>query len=685
MRQLCIALVVLALVAVTARAHGGSYRGPHGEIPPNMRPPEDPPPPHGDGTPTPPPDEDPSGTPTGGDGPGNGRPAPPPQEPPGGGDVGRVPPRVPDGAGPGSGATTGPGRKGNGPPPPTLDNWEFWWGLNKDAILDLKGALGARNRTAVTGVAILGAGRRLGKSPDGAQAPTLLAIEETIVPALERVVDDPDLHFDLRAGAVIALAKVASTLPAVQASTARRLIDVMNNADGKQHFSVEESGALALGLLRCKDEVVLDALCDRALDGKRRGNPRTRAFALLALGLLEVEPTDDGYERVAQTLATVVRKETTFKDLPVCALVAMGLSGDSRFLPDLVTMVKTERAYGVRRLDDLLRSYAVSAIGRILESHPDRADKATVSLLEKVMINRGTHTKRSAVLACGQIDLASVEPALVRGLVRALEHVVRKGERQAAHFALVSLGKIGGKVEDARLHRRIFESLHQAMQKGSHTGKPFAALALGLMGRSPNLEASRSVFRELLRHEFVTFRGDPRNRAAYAIALGMLRDRGAVEPLIEVLVDRGEVARLRGACAVALGMIRDPRALEPVREVLAERRDRELRVDTAIAAGLLGDTTVIPVLVDILRDASSSLYVQGSVALALGRIGDRRAIDPLVTMMEGERVKDLNRALAAVALGLLGDRNPVPVLSRLSRDVNYRAAVNAMNEVLTIL
>jgi hypothetical protein len=257
MRKLLIAVLVLALVAVTARAHGGSYRGPHGEIPPNMRPPEDPPPPHGDGTPTPPPEENPPGTPTGGDEPGNGRPPPPPQEPPGGGDVGRVPPRVPDGAGPGSGATTGPGRKGNGPPPPTLDNWEFWWGLNKDAILDLKGALGARDRAAVTGASILGAGRRLGKSPDGAQAPTLLAIEETIVPALERVVDDPDLHFDLRAGAVIALAKVASTLPAVQASTARRLIDVMNNADGKQHFSVEESGALALGLLQCRDEVVL--------------------------------------------------------------------------------------------------------------------------------------------------------------------------------------------------------------------------------------------------------------------------------------------------------------------------------------------------------------------------------------------------------------------------------------------
>jgi HEAT repeat protein len=165
----------------------------------------------------------------------------------------------------------------------------------------------------------------------------------------------------------------------------------------------------------------------------------------------------------------------------------------------------------------------------------------------------------------------------------------------------------------------------------------------------------------------------------------MLGDRKAVPALIKVLDNRGEVKRLRGACAVALGMIRDTRARDAIKKALAEKEDRDLRVDTAVAAGLLGDTTVIPTLIDILRDDTSSLFIQGSVSLALGRIGDRRAIEPLVEMMESEKVQDLNRALAAVALGLLGDRNALPVLSRLSDNVNYRASINAMDEVLTIL
>ena len=43
------------------------------------------------------------------------------------------------------------------------------------------------------------------------------------------------------------------------------------------------------------------------------------------------------------------------------------------------------------------------------------------------------------------------------------------------------------------------------------------------------------------------------------------------------------------------------------------------------------------------------------------------------------------RALVAVALGQIADRRDIRVLARLSKDINYRASVPALDEILTIL
>ena len=685
MKNLLLGLVILAVAASTGYAHGGSYRGPAGEVPPSMRKPEDPPPPSEGGTPTPPPEEG-GGVPTppdvGGEKP---RPGGPPPDSGDNGGPKPVRPGGPGGAGAGAGTATGPGKK-VGPPPMTFDSWEFWWGYNKDDILNLKARLKDAENTNGTVDDGLGVGKVFAGSEKSVQAPTELAIQRDIIPALERALDDLKLNFDIRAGAVIALGKVGSTQERFAGRIASRLIDIMNNKSGEEHFSVEESGALALGLLQNKDAEILGALCDKALDGRGKGNPRTRAFALLALGLLQVNKADAGYERVVETLNTIVKDETKDNNLPVCALTAMGLSGDPVHLDNLIAMVKTSKAFNSTKLTDLTRAYAATAMGKILQKNANLVTKDRVDVLKTAMIkSSGSHTVRSAVIAYGQIGSESVDRKIMSNMIQTLEHIVKKGENQAANFALISLGKVAASVSDGKLRARIFDTLRTAMKKGSYTSKPFAALSLGLMGRSANAAGDREAIREAVRFEFVEFRGDPKNRGGYAIALGMLEDRKAVAPLIKVLEDKTAEKRLRGACAVALGMIRDREALKAIKKALTEKSSRDLRVDTAVAAGLIGDSGTVATLIDILKDPRSSLFIQGSVSLALGRIGDRRAIEPLVQMMENEKVQDLNRALAAVALGLLGDRNDLPVMCRLSKDVNYRASINAMDEVLTIL
>jgi len=171
------------------------------------------------------------------------------------------------------------------------------------------------------------------------------------------------------------------------------------------------------------------------------------------------------------------------------------------------------------------------------------------------------------------------------------------------------------------------------------------------------------------------------------IALGLLKDIQSAGQLQDILLQNDRDPALRGLAAVALGLIGEPGAIDPIRKVLQERTEEKLRVEAAVALGLLRDRGAVKILVDILEDDKSSQFVLGSVTQALGQIGNHDAITPLVGVLEDpkKQYSNLTRALAAVALGQMGDTHDYPVLSRLSKDVNYRAYFNAIGEVLTIL
>ncbi len=226
--------------------------------------------------------------------------------------------------------------------------------------------------------------------------------------------------------------------------------------------------------------------------------------------------------------------------------------------------------------------------------------------------------------------------------------------------------------------------------------RPFAALGLGLAGlgtrdggRPP--AALRYRLARIIFDDLRPLQGDEVTLGAHALALGMLGDRRpeTVELLVRILEDRGLDRNLRGKAALALGLIGDPAAREPIRRTLREREDRALRVDTATAAGLLGDSGAVPLLVRVLNDRKASQFTLGSTVLALGRIGDVHAVRALLEILEPGRKNgtfpDLTRALAVIAVGQITDRRPLRVLHRISRDVNYRALVPALEEVLTIL
>ncbi len=671
-RLLLVLAATSVLLALSSReapvlAHGGQYRGPAGEVPPNSRDPRDPqPPPEGPATPTPPGGDD-TGTPGGGDG-GAVTPNPDPPKP-----------RSPDGSGPIRDGPLGGERTGTPRAAPhkvmSFDNWLFWWNHNKDefilrrtALRAREGSISARGSAHFYGAA--GGRNRADRHPASEKV-----IFERVVPALGRLIANRDVHPDIRGGAVIALARCGrpEDVPAILA--------LARPGAGEDNL-VLESAILALAMMQVKTPEVRDFLVTFLDDMDRPF--RARAFAALAIGLLR----DDSPAAFAALARRLDGREATM-DLPVCALTAIGLVGDEARVPDLLRWLDAGGC-GTAKFGDLERAHLIAALGRI-------GSPKAMKAVEMALLRGDTMTRRSAVIAFGQI-LPQAEPAAqLAGVNRLVAALRDEDDTTARGFGLISLGRLGGAENAPEAVRKAAETvLLREFRGGSEATKPFAALALGILafewGAEPVKPAEmKYAVVEALRGDLAALRGDKVVLGADAIALGLVGERNAetVKLLVRILDDRGMEKKLRGSAAVALGLIGDLAARDSILRVLEEREDRNLRVDAAVGAGLLGDASAVERLVAILDEPKSTQFVLGSVALALGQIGDARALDGLMAVVEPDRVDgrypDLTRALAVVAVGQIVDRAEVRVLYRLSKDVNYRASVNALEEVLSIL
>jgi HEAT repeat protein len=142
-------------------------------------------------------------------------------------------------------------------------------------------------------------------------------------------------------------------------------------------------------------------------------------------------------------------------------------------------------------------------------------------------------------------------------------------------------------------------------------------------------------------------------REEAATALGGLRDRRAVEPLIAVLRDSDRA--VREAAVAALTAIGEP-AVEPLGACL---QDGNLAVQEYAAAILasIGDARATEGLIASL--VSADWVVRMHAAKALGRIGEARAIPALLPLLQ-DKVKAV-REEAGGALARLGPA-AIPVL-----------------------
>ncbi len=616
-----------------ARAHGGTYRGPGTGLPP-----------------------------------GAAGPSPPAAGPATGGAPG-------GGAG---GPSTGSDVAGD------LTGWQLWWGLNREPYLALRTVLAQGGASASTG------------SRDGlpriAGRPTDQQVRERTVPALLAALRT-ERNPDIATAALLALAKCG---PRVDAAAQADISAALRARLADANQEVAETAAIALGVLaRTADlallgDLLVDGPAGRAACGKDSVTTRTRAFAAYALGIVAERTANEDYRRwIAHGLVGALSEPAAaMRDVPVAALLALGLVplgsappvllGDGEPAPTSSSAALYDFVaawFDDPRRDPEVRAYAPVTMARLARRAGEERRAACVVSLSRALETGSSESavvRQSCVLGIGIVADGDGDAHDVRA--RALLKLAStEGDRLARRFAWLALAEIGARpgTEGRNALGETRPYLAGLLARGSTPERPWLSLALGVGERAaadagqPGSIGVQDALQKAIREHT-----SPGEAGAHMLGLALSGAPSAGAVLLERVAELADdEARAHGA--LALGLARTTAAIDLLRQIVLESRYKpQLLRESAIALGLLGDHSLTPQLVEMLRDARG-LSALSSVATALGFVGDERSVDPLIAIVADSGRDASARAFAIVALGLVGDPAPLPWNTPYALDVNW--------------
>ena len=268
----------------------------------------------------------------------------------------------------------------------------------------------------------------------------------------------------------------------------------------------------------------------------------------------------------------------------------------------------------------------------------------------------------------------------VNGLIKALSYQKDPSVNQAAAKAL-------GQIGDAR----AIEPLIVALNNRNRLVIQAVATALVWFG-APAVKPLVSAIKTARQH-------DPIFQIAPQI-LAQIRDRRAVEPLINALKDSYLV--VQQASAQALGQIGDPRAVKPLVTTLHDQ-NRDVRRASASALQTLGwrpdqdsvgatywiikdqwqkciqiGVPAIEPLATALRNGFS--HEREAAASTLGQIRNARAVDPLIAALKDESM-EVRRA-ATEALEQIGSLAVEPLIMAIANGgSDARHVINVLGQI----
>jgi HEAT repeat protein len=525
--------------------------------------------------------------------------------------------------------------------------WDVWWELNDDAFLAARAEEHAKSHSKDSDSS-LGAGEKL---------PVVKITDNDLVkdisPVLRRATKDT--YLPVRRQAVVALGKTADASHTDVFQTIRALV-------GDPDWDMRAASCVGLGMLGAPDGVPLlvsmmkNDPSARAFAGigTKDVSVKERSFAALGIGLVGL---DNGLnpETIAE-LTAAMKAKTAHPDLRVFPALALGALRAYSAVPELKKLAFDSEA------PEVVRAHAIVALGKL-------ADKSSVSLLVREgLSDRSAHVQRSAAIALGLLgdreDQRTVE-ALVQAAKTASDRAVR-------NFAMIALGRIG--------HKAGRDFLVTELRGGNVADRTFSALGLGVLG-ARNPEARQDVGRALLA-AFVESKSDG-ERAAFAVALGLVDHKPAIEPVVLALTSLKD-PEIRGHFATAAGLLGARTAIPVLKEIIEKSQDGGLMMKASVALGLIGDPSLVKVVVKVFEESSNNMAALAGAALAIGFIGDRSAVAPLAKVLDTkDGSHDYARTYAALALGILGDKREKRTLAAIQESTNYLATTEYLSELLS--
>lgn len=294
-----------------------------------------------------------------------------------------------------------------------------------------------------------------------------------------------------------------------------------------------------------------------------------------------------------------------------------------------------------------VNSYTLLAL---LETGDNRAENILSENFEKI---------RASNKAANE-STAQERKGISESTLKAIEAKDRTTRKYIADSIAMDSAKTGNKKEA--------NALEVALKSEIQNSSIYASVALSAFGPEESGSETEKIL-EALKSE------NGNTRVAAMMALGEMKEKAAVDPILGILTRDYPLAK--ASAAVALGKIGDERAVESLKKEMKDGDSEYVKSSSAIALGRIGKESSVPYLIDRLRD--QKVRVRSSAALALGEIGNETAVGPLIQVLEtgkdseGQKKNSMNansdvRKSAVLALGEIGSTEATETLIGILTD-----------------
>lgn len=552
---------------------------------------------------------------------------------------------------------------------PDLTSWTFWWTFNRDRFISLIKETGKAIKT------------------DATEALTAIA---SLLPNKQ--------NRDVITTALLSTAKISNGGPDI--------INVIKKYIHHEDQIVREEACLALGILG--DPAACAILTDIFVNGDPRLKPspelppfsRTRTFVTYAIGLIGAKTTDTNIQNTIRSLMIDFlegegTKRAPHKDLRIAVITTLGMVKDpeGKALKTLQNYFNT-----TRKREEIICTHAVTAIARLLRDAPQAERGAYVEKIVTELSEPGRsgdkEMRQSMAQAIGILTHAN-DPFAQKAFLVLKNHIDNNLAKNQllAYFGMIAIGEMAGTGEPGNEWEQYLITKAQA-EGGRVMTRAWAALALGVEGYkqlhrpvpiAPNVAIGKAL------REMINTIKDPEQLGAFALAIGLIHYTEAKGD-IATLLNKVKSYEARGHFATALGLMgADDKDTKEQLDVLVKNglRRPDLFQECALAAGMLKDDKIVPILLSALDDPlNHELVYQAMILNALALVGDPTTIihkgPPEETLpkilIKRNGVAFETRAFIADALGMIYNKDSTPWNLIISRDINYTATVETLND-----